>query len=242
MRLLLIAAILVTQCAAAQKDTAGTFFISIHFGGHLPGADMVKRFGPDLHAGGMLCYRTKRNWLFGLHLSYMFGGNVKEDVVSQMRSPDGFVVDNEGHPADLRITERVFASMLVAGKIIPFTGKSNSGLLLMGGAGFLQHKINLYDAQRKVAAVNGDLSHGYDRLSAGFALTQFVGYMHISNNRLTNFYAGFDLFEAFTRSMRKVNYDNAQIDTKSRLDVLCGFRLGWVLHLTTRKPDDYYYY
>jgi hypothetical protein len=58
----------------------------------------------------------------------------------------------------------------------------------------MQHKIKLYDANQKIAAVDKDLKKGYDRLSGGFGLTQFIGYKYISNNRLANCYFGFEFY------------------------------------------------
>jgi hypothetical protein len=85
----------------------GVPLVSIHFGGHLPGGDLQKRFGPNLNIGGSFMYKTKKNWLFGIESSYMFGRNVKEDVLSQLKNESGFIADNEGFPADLRVTERI---------------------------------------------------------------------------------------------------------------------------------------
>jgi hypothetical protein len=114
--------------------------------------------------------------------------------------------------------------------------------MLLGGAGVMQHRVKLYDAQQKVAAIKGHLGEGYDRLTIGFSLTQFVGYLFLSEYRLVNFYAGFEFYEGFTKSVRKFNYDTGMPDTAPRLDGLAGFRFGWILPLYKKKPDDFYYY
>ena len=173
--------------------------------------------------------------------SYFFGNNVREDVVSSIRNDKGQITDNEGYPADLRLTQRGWNIYGNVGYVISKLGHNpNSGVFFTVGGGWMQHKVNLYDANKKVAAVNGDLKKGYDRLTGGFALTQFVGYKYISNNRIANCYFGFEFYEGFTQSLRGYNYDTGLADTQKRFDMLIGFRFGWILPLYKRTKDFYY--
>lgn len=228
----------------SQADSTAVFapLVSIHLGGHLPGGDLANRFGPDLNMGGSFMIKTKKNWLYGVESNYFFGRNVKEDVLAQLKNEDGEVTDNRGYPADIRITERGFGLHLTGGKIFKFLSATpNSGFMLTAGAGYLQHKVKLYDGQQEVASVKAPLSYGLDRLSRGISLTQFVGYMYLSDNRFLNAYFGIEFYEAFTTSVRKLNYDTALPDTKNRMDRLYGFRFGWILPLYKKKPSEYYY-
>jgi hypothetical protein len=243
MRFIVILLLSFSVCRA-QLDSAITVpLLTINFGGQLPAGDMAKRFGPNLSAGGSLLLKTKKNWVVGVESNYMFGRNVKEDVLAQLKTPSGYVIDNEGFPADLRVTQRGLGIHLVFGKVFNvLSSNPNSGLMVTIGGGYLQHKINLYDSQQKIAAVKGDLKHGYDRLTNGFSVSQFIGYIFLSENKLTNFYAGFEAYQAFTQSVRKYNYDTGLPDTKQRLDLLYGFRIGWILPLYKKRPNDFYYY
>ncbi len=216
--------------------------ISVHFSGQKPYGDLADRFGENLNVGGGFLFKHKKTWTLGLDGSYFFSKKVKEDVLGNLKNADGFVIDNEGFPADLRITERGFNAYLVVGKVFPKLGHNpNSGLTTNFGFGYLQHKIKLYDAQQKIAAVKGDLKKGYDRLSGGYSMYQFIGYLFLSDNRLINFVVGFEFYEAWTKSFRGFNYDTGMPDTKSRLDYLIGFRVGWVLPLYKRGPQRFYY-
>jgi len=109
------------------------------------------------------------------------------------------------------------------------------------GFGYLQHKINLYDAQQKIAALKGELKYGYDRLSNGLVISQFVGYMILSKNRLLNIYMGIESAQAFTKSVRKFNFDTGLADTKQRLDILTGLKFGWILPLYKKTPNEFYF-
>lgn len=243
--ILLICCILFKMQISAQsvKDSSiRILMIGFHFSGQLPQYDMAKRFGPNLSAGGNFVWKTKKNILFGVEGSYFFGKNVREDVVSSIRNEDGFIVDNEGYPADLRLTERGWNIFANVGYMISRWGNNpNSGVFFTIGGGWMQHKIKLYDANQKIAAVDGDLKKGYDRLSGGFGLSQFIGYKYISDNRLANCYFGFEFYEAYTKSLRGFNYDTGLKDTQKRFDVLMGFRFGWILPLYKRTKDFYYY-
>ena len=226
------------------KDSAfRIMMVSVHFSGQIPQKDMAKRYGPNLSAGGSYTWKTKHNVLFGTEVSYFFGRNIKEDPLKSLRVGDGNqVTDNEGYPADLRLTERGWNVYANAGYLFSKLGHNpNSGLFFTVGAGWMQHKIKFYDANKKVAAVYGNLKKGYDRLSGGFALSQFIGYQYLSNNRLANFNFGVEFYEGFTKSLRGYNYDTGLADTKQRLDIMIGFRIAWTLPLYKRLKDVYYY-
>jgi hypothetical protein len=240
---LVILGLFLSVLAKGQIDSAMAVpLVGVHLGGQLPFSDMADRFGPNLEAGGSFMYKTRKNWLVGAEFNYGFGRNVREKVLTQLTNSDGFVTDNEGYPADIRITERVMGIHVSFGKIFKVLNPNpNSGIVVSVGVGYLQHKINLYDTQRKVAAIKGDLAFGLDRLSSGLSLSQFVGYLFLSENRMANFYFGFDCYQGFTTSVRKVNYDTGLPDTKKRLDVLTGFRVGWILPLYKKKPAEFYY-
>jgi hypothetical protein len=231
-----------TSAQSVKDSCVRILMIGFHFSGQLPQNDLAARFGPNLSAGTNFTWKTKKNLLINVEGSYFFGNKVKEDVVSSIRNESGNVTDNEGYPADLRLTERGWNIYANVGYLFSKLGHNpNSGLFVTIGGGWTQHKIKLYDANQKIAAVNGDLKKGYDRLSGGFGLSQFIGYKYISNNRIANCYFGFEFYEATTQSLRGFNYDTGLEDTQKRLDVLMGFRFGWILPLYKRTKDFYYY-
>jgi len=243
MRFLLVF-LVIGMSSFAQRDSAIAIpMLGVHFSAQLPFGDLANRFGQSFSAGGSFLYKTNTNWLIGVEASYLFGSVVKENVLLQLQNSDGFVTDNEGYPANLRITERGLATQLVGGRIFRVFGSNpNSGLCITIGVGYLQHKVHIYDAQQRVASLSGDLKKGYDRLTSGISLSQFVGYMYLGKKRLSNFYAGFEFYEAFTQSVRQLNYSTASPDTENRNDILAGFRVGWILPLYKKLPADYYLY
>jgi len=80
-------------------------------------------------------------------------------------------------------------------------------------------------------------------LAGGFSLSQFVGYMHIGDNRLLNFFGGVEIYEAWTKPKREVNFDTTKPDLiTNRFDLLVGLKIGWLIPIFQRMPEKYYYY
>jgi hypothetical protein len=233
--------------AKAQRITDSCItapYVSVNFSGYLPFGDMNKRFGSCFAAGGTIGYKTKKNWLFSGEFNYLFSRNVKEDVLTQLRNDKGNVTNNNGFPADIRVYQRGWVSVLDAGKLFTTNKrKPNTGVLISAGAGVMYHKIKLYDAEQKIAAIKGDLQKGYDRLSIGPCLHQSIGFFYLSNNRLVNIHAAFECYQGFTKNVRGFNYDGTPIESKQRIDIILGMKLAWVLPLYKRTQDnDFYYY
>lgn len=240
--ILLILGSYLSNAQSVKDSCVRIMMIGFNFSGQLPEYDLAKRFGPNLSAGASVIWKTKHNVLFNVEGSYFFGKNVREDVVASMKNENGSITDNEGFPADLRLTERGWNIFGNVGYMFSKWGNNpNSGLFFTLGGGWMQHKVKLYDGQQKIAAVKGDLKKGYDHLTGGFGFSQFVGYKYISNNRLANCYLGFEFYEAFTQSLRGFNYNTGLPDTQKRFDMLMGVRFGWILPLYKRTKDFYYY-
>ena len=216
---------------------------SITYGYHLPGGDMANRFGNNQALGGGFHIKSRTNWYYGVQGTYIFGNKVTEPKLLQnMLTEDGFVLDNQGQITKLYIQERGFSVTANFGRLFNFCGPNpNSGLLVMCGAGLLQHKIRIEHQETNVEQLEGDYRKGYDRLSNGFTAYQFVGYYLMSSNKLVNFFAGLEAYQAFTRSRRDLNFDTMTSDTARRRDQLFGFRVGWMVHLYQRAPDKIYF-
>ena len=103
----------------------------------------------------------------------------------------------------------------------------------------LQHKIRIEGAAPQLM---GEYKKGYDRLSNGLALGEFIGYVHLGKNHFINFFAGFEIIEAFTKNRRSFNIDTIEKDDTKRLDILSGFKFGWIIPLYRRNADEFYYY
>jgi hypothetical protein len=217
--------------------------VSVIFGYQTPSGDMAKRFRDNQFAGLGFHIKSKKNWYYGVEGTYLFGKSVNEPgLLDNIVTNDGYVLDNQGQLVKMNIQERGFTFSLDGGKIFDIIGPNkNSGLLIMGGIGMLQHKIRLEHQENTITQLDGEYIKGYDRLTNGLMIKQFVGYYHMSNNRLVNFFVGIEAMEAFTKSRRDFNFDTQTKDTAERRDYLFGIKAGWTLHLYVRTADAYYY-
>lgn len=230
----------------AQKSIAdSTIFTSMivpHVQFQLPGGDLAERFKYNTNIGGSLLFKTSKNWIIGVEGSFLFGNKVKEDNILDIISTEqGFVIDGSGMYADIRMFERGFSAYGKLGKVFPLFGPNpNSGLVAIAGFGFLQHKIRIEVNGNSAPQLKDDYKKGYDRLTNGFSTSQFIGYMHFSNRKLINFYAGIEVSESFTKNRRSFNFDQMKKDETNRIDLLYGVKFGWIFRLY-REPKSFYY-
>lgn len=220
---------------------------AVGFGGgiQLPFADMSERFGANGSVGFSYSFKTKSNLLIGAEGSLLFGSNVKNNIslAADIRTLDGFFIDNQGQLAEVLIQERGLDTRLTLGKIFPGLGPNlNSGILVKFGLGFLQHRIRFEARQNEVPQIEGDAQSGYDRLSNGISISQFVGYHQYGNRNRLNFSVGIEFIEAFTQSRRDYNIDLMRKDTENRLDGLVGIKAIWMIPIVNRSSEKYFTY
>ena len=110
-------------------------------------------------------------------------------------------------------------------------------------AGVLQHKIRIEDRTGGLPQLVGDYKKGYDRMTNGLALTEFIGYQHFSNDGRINFYVGFEFTQGFTKNRRSWDFLTQQRMDNNRLDLLNGLRIGWTLPILgdSYDADDIFY-
>lgn len=225
------------------RDSSISFpMIGATFSYEFPAGDMADRFGNSFSVGSVFQWKLKSNWLVGIEGNFIFSDAVKENtILDQYKTPDGYIIDGGGQYASVTLTERGMRFNLKAGKIFPFIGPNkNSGLLASFGTGYLQHRIYIDTPGSPVPFLEGDNRRGFDRLTSGLFINQFIGYINFSNKRLINFYAGFEFTEGFTKNKRAYNFDTGLKDDRNRTDILIGFKAGWVFPLYKRMADKYY--
>jgi hypothetical protein len=220
--------------------------IDFNFGAQMPAADLEKRFGSNLCVGvGIERISLPKGWIFSVNGCYLFGQNVNEDVLSKLRTPEGEIISDIGTYAAVELRQRGFYVGGHFGKIFKLSDNGNRfrGIRATLGVGFLQHKIRIQDNNNSAPHVAPPYDAGYDRLTYGFALNQFIGYQVVSRDKQINFYAGIDFIEGFTKNRRGFNYDTRQRDDASRLDILYGIKVGWQITLSSnsKKADEIEY-
>jgi hypothetical protein len=218
----------------------------LHFSyaGQLPGGDLAKRFGYSSNLALNFTVKTKKNWMFGVDFTYIFGDQVKGSMLDSITTKvEHMVIDVNGELADVRFYERGFSATAWVGKLLPVLGPNpNSGIVVNLGAGFLEHHIRIEDIGNRSPQLAGILVKGYDKLTNGPSVSEYIGYSYLSNSRFINFFFGFEFMQAFTQDRRDWDYQMMKKDDAKRIDMLSGIRAGWILPLYKRIPKERYYY
>jgi hypothetical protein len=209
-----------------------------------PGGDLKKRYGFSTSIGPGFMMKSENNWVFAVETGFIFGSIIRneEQILKNISTSDGWVIDANGTYATIHLYERGFTAMAGLGKIIKGMGpNSNSGIMLMGKAGYLQHKIRIENTDNAAPQIAGDYKKGYDKLSDGPAISEFLGYMYLGNNRLVSFFGGLNCTQAWTTSRRIYDFNAMKKDDIRHFDMLIEFRGGWIIPLYKRSPKQYYY-
>jgi len=210
----------------------------------LPAADMAKRFGNSYRIGGAITYKTKKGWLYGAKIDFILGAVIREDsLMINIKDQYGDFLNQSGQRIGVPIYERGYAIGLEFGKILPLSKKSylrnpDNGLMLLTSAGFLQHKIDIFDKDKSVPQLRDQYLKGYDRLTNGMYVEQYVAYTYFARDGLLNFHIGLDAMFGFTKDRRDYLYDVMRTDNKQRLDILFGIRGGWYIPIFKRKSEE----
>lgn len=208
-----------------------------------PGGDLSARFGKDASLGLDVNYKTASNWLFGLGGHFMFGNEVKErGVLDSLKGSTGEIFDENGQFAVVGLDERGMQLGFQLGKIFTLGGvNKNSGLYVSLGAGYLQHRIRIYST-KTVPQLNDEYKKGYDRLSGGFASTQYLGYRFLDPRKRLNFSIGLEFTQGFTKNLRAYNFDTRTKDTQNRMDLLYSLKLSMTvpIYLKNKNEEEFF--
>lgn len=241
--LVLVLSIQLSAQVSVKDSSIYTPMIGFSYGYYLPAGDMATRFGNNSSVQLNVDFKTRQYWTFGLNGSYIFGKKIYESLFDSISTSNGQIINEKGAFADIRLYERGFTISGAFGRMFPFKKPNpNSGVVVSIGLGFIQHKIRIETIGNNVPQLSKEYKKGYDRLSNGLLISENVGYMYLSNNRLVNIYFGLECMQGFTKSRRSYDFDLMKQDTKQRLDVLYGVKVIWILPLYKKPPQDFYIY
>ena len=234
--------------SATNKKPRKGFILTGNASFDMPAGDIAKLFGLSYRVGFGTLYKTENNWLFGAKFDFIIGNQIKEDsLMINIRDHynDNFsgkyveFIGSDGTRVAIPIFERGYAVGLEAGKIFSTSKlKPDNGIMMITTAGFMQYKIDIFDANNAVPEIRGNYLKGYDRLTNGLFLEQYLGYVYFSKSRLINFHVGLDALFGFTQDRRDYLYDVMRTDNKQRIDILFGLRGGWYIPMFKRKSED----
>jgi len=206
-------------------------------------ADMDTRFGNSFRLGAGISHKSRKNLIVGGQFLFILGGAVQEEgLLSNMSTSQNGIISQFGDVLKVEVYQRGYMCGLHFGKIFPVNKKNvNSGFTAISGAGFIQHKINIFDRDNVFPQLRDELVKGYDRLTNGLYLKQFLGYTYYAPNKLWNFRAGIDFVYGLTEGRRNWLYDVEQVGNEKRNDLLNGFSFTWNIPLYQKIVEETYY-
>ena len=218
--------------------------IDMSYAFQVPGGDLAERFGNNSNLGLSVFFKSKNNILYGVGGSFIFSNNVKDTrMINTYLDKDDIPLGLSGLPADIFFYQRGFTLEGKIGKILPLgLNNPNSGLMIIIGAGIMQHNVRIEDDHADIPMLNyKDNKRGYDRMTFGAMTSQFIGYRYMGRSRLINFFFGFELMQGYTKMVRDFQYDIGEINESTRFDALYGIRAGWTLPIYKKAPKEYYF-
>jgi len=231
--------------AQSIKDTTlNLHLFSFHVSSHLPAGDIASRYGFNAGVGGSYWFKTSSNWLLAADFTYIFGSKFKEDsILNGLLDHSGYLITSYGEQMYPTISERGFYSGLRVGKLFPVIGPNpNSGLIITASAGLLQYKTFFRLEENTIPIIMDNYVKMLDYLTNGFAMNQFIGYLHLDSEQPINFYAGFEFHQAWTMCRRDWLYNLHGPENKLRHDFLFGIRLGWIFPVGKKTTGTYTYF
>jgi hypothetical protein len=217
--------------------------IDVAFGMQLPEGNMKKDFYHNSNVASRIAYLSPRNWIFSIGGDWLFADKVKTDVLKPLRESNGHLIESTGRLGLTQLGQRGFMVLGQVGKLIQLGKKSRiHNLEIRFGAGYLQHwfRIRLMGRPEELPQLFGDYLKGYDRMTSGLALNQYIGYRFMSRSKLVNLFVGLDFTQGFTYNRRHWNFDTREADTKLHYDILSGFRAGFAIpfFIFSEKTDS----
>ena len=227
-----------------KDDKVNIPFTSLSYGLQFPQKTLAERFGINSNVGTQFSVKTKFNLILGLEAEYLFGSNLKEDsILDDLMAENGEILNEYGEYSNYVLSERGYYFAFKIGGVIPvFSPNRNSGILVSTSVGFIEHHIRIDNEGNNTPQILGEYKKGYDRLTNGLVIKEFVGYQYIGDNQFLNFYAGLEFYQSWTQNRRTFNFDTMEQDTRQRNDNLIGFRVGWIIPLYRHVPDTYFEY
>jgi hypothetical protein len=240
----LVASLVQAQVNVRDSSAQGVLF-GIGSSLQWAGGDLADKFGFSVDLSFDTWYKTRSHWMFGAGASFFFGDDVRigDQMVAGLTTSNGQLISLNGNYGDYKFFQRGFSLQANVGRVFTSWGhNANSGLLVLIGGGYLQHRVRIENAGQDIPQLLDDYEKGYDRLSGGPMARQFIGYLHAGSRRRINFIVGFDFLQGFTQDYRGFHFDTGQAVSGTQLDLMYGFRFIWFLPVYSGATETYYYH
>lgn len=230
-----------------KKEQISTWMFQVTYAYQFPGQDTKVLYKNNNSIGGSVCFKTDKNWIFSFNGNFISGNEVnitREELFGDILDNNGEIITGDGIYGSYALFERGTHFQLKAGKIFPVLSPNpNCGFFVQGGLGYLYNRIRTEFGSyaSPPPALAGDYPYGYDRMRGGFAWSGEIGYLFLSNSRVLNFSISLEFIQAYTKALRKWDFNMMKKDTNHYIDQYIGIRAAVYIPTYRRKPAEYYY-
>ncbi|MCS6934201.1 MAG: hypothetical protein NZM35_03495 [Chitinophagales bacterium] len=233
-----------SESISRKFEPNATLIISPAYAARFPLVHLADRFGFGNQVSLGVFYKFQNNWLIGAEGGFLFGSRVHEGYVTDyISTSQGQFISQDNRLLNVRPQLRGFDFFFRFGRVFPLNEKfPDAGLLVVAGAGFLQHKIALDARENLLPQLSKIYRKGYDRLCNGPALSLLTGGLFLDRKKLYSFYGGVQLDAAYTQNRRPFDFYEQRKLNEKRIDMSIGFRLGWVLPIYQHASEKEYFY
>lgn len=235
---------LTAQGLAGARNEDRALLVNLGYGPYSSGGDLSNRFGNGWSLdGGLYWIPVKNNLEFGFRVQYGFGDQVKEDVLAELRTREGFIVGNQREPADIQLRQRQLFLGPSLGYTFSIGENKRAGIYTKTSLGYFFHRIRLQpDPVQSVPQIGPELEPGYDRLTGGLAVHQFIGFQQLALDRRLNFYIGGEVTAGFTKGLRKFDIPTGAAPSgEGRTDLVLGFKAGLIIPFYFGEGREIFY-
>ena len=223
----------VARSQSMLRDTSISIWaFQFSYSGNLTALDLAEKTDYLHVISPGVSFKTASNWLIQGELDFLFGQTLRETgtanmVFSELELP----INTEGTIDEVTPRFQGYQIQFDFQKLIKpnIRYNYNTGIMAGFGLGFIQHRINFAYPGQGVPQLEDPYIKGYDRLTNGFLLSQFLGYRRYSNKNLFNYSLGFEVAEGITRNRRSWNYDLMGPDNRLRLDMYYGLKFTLII-------------
>ncbi len=239
----LLSAVVVNAQRDLKSEPIFTPIYGLTYKGSFSGGDFADRWGYSNALGAEVNFKLKSGLTFGLESQFLFGNTFRDSAIfEKVFNSNNQITGLSGAPGDILYLLRGANFSGQIGYVFTKVGKNpNAGPWINFGLGYIQHKIRIESNYDQINQFKESYIKGYDKLSMGVLSKQFIGYLQQGDKNFLNFYAGFEFTQGFTKNVRTYNFDSEGPENDLRLDLMFGFKVGWMVPIYKRQLQEYYY-
>lgn len=239
--LTLLFCFLIVSSVMAQDEKISNINLQSGYIAELPSGDLSERYGANSHFEFRLEYLKNSSYAFFLKGGIRIGEQVNEDVLSSIRTENGFVLGVNGFYADVFGRKRGFDIGIGADKVFTvFKNDKFDHFLRIGGAVVrANHWIKLVDDSQAVPQILENYSELYDRYVSGWGIEENITFQYNTASNNAAFLIGIQCSQNFTKEHRA---QYLKVGKANRLDLYFGVRAAYLLPLYGLSQGKTVYY